>query len=60
MRLMPIHPVMKRATVMDRRPGLRIRSRSVTVTRYGMLLMTSTIRCMTISTFPPKYPEIRP
>ena len=57
---MPSHPENIRANVIDISPGFMTNKSRVTVIRYGILFSISTIRCMIISTFPPKYPDTSP
>ena len=52
-RLMPIHPDITIAIIMEVSPGLKITTRRDTTTRLGIPLMISVIRIMTISTLPP-------
>ena len=59
-RLMPTHSVSINAKIMVSIPGCSTSNKSVTITRRGIPFATSRNRCMNISTFPPKYPEISP
>ena len=54
MRLMPIQSVSINAIVMVVNPGFKTSIRSVTITRVGMPLMISAMRCIIASTLPPK------
>ncbi|SCU43198.1 Uncharacterised protein [Staphylococcus aureus] len=57
---MPNQPVIDIANIIVQMDGSKINTNKITTIKFGIDAMTSSIRCIIVSTRPPKNPEIAP
>ena len=57
---MPSHPVIDIAKIIVQIEGSKINTNKITTIKLGIEATISRIRCITLSTLPPKNPEMAP